>query len=116
MTNIESFVNGTNFNGLGRPLENTKVLLAIKDSFIAEQQGLYELSYSKDQWKIHKVESTHEQANLTIGIHDLSSWWMGCVSVESLSNHGEAEVHQLDSKMLDEWFKPRYGPICFTAF
>ena len=61
MTNIESFVNGTNFHGLGRPLENTKVLLAIKDSFLAEQQGLYELSYSKEQWKIHKVKSTHEQ-------------------------------------------------------
>lgn len=116
ITNIESFVNGTNFNGLARPQENTKILLAVEDTFIAEQQGVYELSYSRDQWEIQKVEKTHELVNLTIGIHNLSSWWMGCVTLESLYNYGEAEIHRLDPKMLDEWFKPKNGPICFTAF
>ena len=116
ITNIESFVNGTNFNGLGRPQENTQVLLEIEDSFITEQHGLYKLSYSREQWEIQKVEKTHEQVDITIGIHDLSSWWMGSVTLESLYNYGEAKVHQLDPKMLDEWFKPRNGPICFTAF
>lgn len=116
ITNIESFVNGTNFHGLGRPQENTKIILEIKDSFIAEQHGVYELSFSNEQWEIHKVEKTDEQANVIIGIHDLSSWWMGCVTLESLYNYGEAGVHQQDPKKLDEWFKPRNGPICFTTF
>jgi len=116
ITNIESFVSGTNFNGLGRPEDDKAVLLEIVDSFMEEQQGVYALTYNKDQWKIHKIEGTHEQVNLTIGIHHLSSWWMGCVTVESLSNCGEAEVHQVDPKELDEWFKPKIGPICFTAF
>ena len=116
ITNLESFVNGSNFHGLGRPQENTKILLEIKDSFIAEQHGIYELSYSTEQWEIHKVERPAEQANITIGIHDLSSWWMGCVMFESLYNYGEAEVHQLDPKKLDEWFTPKNGPICFTTF
>lgn len=116
ITNIESFVKGTNFHGLGRPQKNTKILLALGDSFIGEQHGVYELSYSKDRWEIHKVERTNEKVNLTIGIQDLSSWWMGCVALESLYNYGEVEVDQLDPKMLDEWFKPKNGPICFTTF
>jgi len=116
ITNIESFVNGTNFHGQGRPQENTKIILEIKDSFIAEQHGVYELSFSSEQWEIHKVEKTDELVNVIIGIHDLSSWWMGCVTLESLYNCGEAEVHQQDPKKLDEWFKPRNGPICFTTF
>ncbi|MFJ7827533.1 enhanced intracellular survival protein Eis [Psychrobacillus sp. NPDC096623] len=116
ITNIENFVNDTNFHGLGRPQGNTKVLLAVEDSFIPEQQGIYELSYSSDQWKIHKVERNEVQAHITIGIHDLSSWWMGCVTIESLYNYGEVIIYQLDPKKLDEWFKPKNGPICFTSF
>ena len=115
ITNVESFVNENNFYGLGRPQDNTKVILAIEDTFITEQQGVYELSYSGDQWQIKKVEK-NIQANLTIGIHDLSSWWMGCVSIESLFKYGEVMINQLDPKKLDEWFKPKSGPICFTAF
>lgn len=115
ITSIESFVNGTNFHGLGKPQDKTKVLLAIEDTFITEQHGLYELSYSSGQWAIQKIED-NIQANITIGIHDLSSWWMGCVTVESLYNIGEAAIHQIDPKKLDEWFKPKNGPICFTAF
>lgn len=112
---IESFVNGTSFNGLVKPQDETTVLLAIEDTFITEQHGLYELSYSSGQWGIQKVED-NIQANITIGIQDLSSWWMGCVTVESLYNIGEVAIHQIDPKKLDEWFKPKNGPICFTAF
>lgn len=115
ITSIESFVNGTNFNGLVKPQDETTVLLAIEDTFITEQHGLYELSYSSGQWGIQKVDD-NIQANITIGIHDLSSWWMGCVTVESLYNIGEVAIHQIDPKKLDEWFKPKNGPICFTAF
>lgn len=115
MTSIETFVNCTNFNGLVKPQDETTVLLAIEDTFITEQHGLYELSYSSGQWGIQKVED-NIQANITIGIHDLSSWWMGCVTVESLYNIGEVAIHQIDPKKLDEWFKPKNGPICFTAF
>ncbi|SDO00229.1 Predicted acetyltransferase [Psychrobacillus sp. OK028] len=116
ITNIETFVNDTNFHGLGKPQGNTKVLLEVEDSFIPEQQGIYELSYSSDQWKIHKVERNHGQANISIGIHDLSSWWMGCVTIESLYNYGEVKVQQQNPKELDDWFKPKNGPICFTSF
>ncbi|MEK3954446.1 GNAT family N-acetyltransferase [Psychrobacillus sp. FSL K6-1464] len=115
ITSIESFVNGTNFHGLGEPQDKTKVILAIEDTFIPEQHGLYELSYSSGQWGIQKAED-HIDANITIGIHDLSSWWMGCVTIESLYDIGEAKLHQIDPKKLDEWFKPKKGPICFTAF
>lgn len=115
ITSIESFVNGTNFNGLVKPQDETTVLLAIEDTFIKEQHGLYKLSYSSGQWGIQKVED-NIQANITIGIHDLSSWWMGCVTVESLYNIGEVAIHQIEPKKLDEWFKPKNGPICFTAF
>ena len=116
ITNIETFVNDTNFNGLGRPQGDAKVLLEVEDSFIPEQQGIYELSYSSDRWKIHKVERDHSQVNISIGIHDLSSWWMGCVTLESLFNYGEVKVHQQNPKELDDWFKPKSDPICFTSF
>ena len=116
ITNVESFVNGNNFDSLGKPTDKTKFLLAIEDSFIAEQHGIYELFYNNCKWEIQKVERNDIQPNITIGIHELSSWWMGCVTIDSLYKYGEVKIDQLDTKELDEWFKPKTVPICFTAF
>ncbi|QUG42547.1 GNAT family N-acetyltransferase [Psychrobacillus sp. INOP01] len=116
ITKVETFVTSTNFTGLGRPEKDTRILIELVDTFLQEQSGIYELQYEGELWKIQKLEKAEEPVNLTIGIHYLSSWWMGCVSLESLHNTGQANVSNIEPKLLDEWFKPKSGPICFTSF
>lgn len=114
--NIISFVHTTNFHNLKRPEEFTRILINIEDSFVKEQNGLYEVVYNGDFWNAIKLENSNEKANISIGIHDLSSWWMGCVSIEALQNYGEVTLYNVESKILDEWFSSRISPICFTSF
>lgn len=116
ITNVLSFVQDTNFHNLRTPEENTRILLEIEDTFINEQQGIYEITYNGGYWNAIKLSDSNEKANIQIGIHNLSAWWMGCVSVEALQNYGEVTLNNIDGKKLDEWFKSQRTPICLTNF
>ncbi|WP_391116721.1 enhanced intracellular survival protein Eis [Psychrobacillus sp. L3] len=116
ITNITLFVDNMNFHKLNRPDEYTRLLLEIEDDFLIEQSGSYEFIYSGDFWSATKLLNTNEEANIKMGIHDLSSWWMGCVSLESLHKYGEVTINNMDVNLLDRWFRPKTSPICFTSF
>ncbi|QFF99853.1 GNAT family N-acetyltransferase [Psychrobacillus glaciei] len=116
ITNIGLFVHEMNFQNLNRPDEYTRLLLEINDTFLKEQNGLYEFIYNGELWSATKVLDSNERANMKIGIHDLSSWWMGCVSLKDLCKYGEVTINNIDSNLLDGWFMPNTSPICFTSF
>ncbi|GGA42547.1 GNAT family N-acetyltransferase [Psychrobacillus lasiicapitis] len=116
ITNVVDFIHEMNFQQLRRPDEYIRLLIEIEDTFLKEQNGLYEVIYNGDFWNATKISNTNEEATIKIGIHDLSSWWMGCISIEMLHNYGAASIRDIDIKKLDEWFKPKQSPICFTSF
>ncbi|MFF2755500.1 enhanced intracellular survival protein Eis [Psychrobacillus sp. NPDC058041] len=116
ITNVIDFIHEMNFQSCRKPNENTKLLLFVKDTFLDEQNGLYELTFNGDFWNVTKQSSSKDEVNLIIGIHDLSSWWMGCVSLEALHQYGGVTISNVELNMLDEWFKPKDYPICLTAF
>lgn len=116
ITNVIDFIHEMNFQQLKKPDEYTRILLEIEDTFLAEQNGLYEVIYNGDFWNTTKLTNSAEKANMTIGIQDVSAWWMGCVSLDALNNYGAVILDNLDIKSLDEWFKPKQGPICLTSF
>ena len=92
------------------------ITLSVKDSFIQEQEGSYKLIYLDGNWHIEKVEEDLKEVNIEIGIHDLSAWLMGCVSLKDLDSYGEIVVNGCNPENLDDWFKPRTAPICMTNF
>lgn len=116
ITNVIDFIDELNFQSIRKPDHNIKLFIYVEDTFIKEQSGLYEVIYNGDFWNATKLSKSKEEANLQIGIHDLSSWWMGCVSLQALYDYGVVTINNIDIKMLDEWFKPQNSPICFTAF
>lgn len=115
IVHIPSFVQAMNDQQLRRPNENTRILLEVKDSFLGEQDGIFELRYHEQCWTATKIETT-EAAHVSIRIGDLSAWWMGCVSITELIKYGQVVINKLDSHKLDEWFKPTNSPICYTSF
>ena len=116
ISSIGSFVQQTNFNSLVRPDNPVTISLFVQDSFIKEQNGSYHLLFSEDSWTIEKSSVSREEVDLNIAISDLSSWWMGCVSLEQLVQYGKVEVNNWPVKQLDRWFMPNAKPICLTSF
>ena len=113
--NIPSFVQAMNDQHLRKPNKNTTILLEVKDSFLAEQNGIFELNYQDQDWTAKKIDTT-EAIHISIRIDDLSAWWMGCVSITDLTKYGQVVINKLDLHKLDEWFKPTNSPICYTSF
>ncbi|MDW0117526.1 GNAT family N-acetyltransferase [Sporosarcina thermotolerans] len=116
ISSIESFVQQTNFNSLNRPESPVTISIFLKDSFIQEQNGRYQLTFSEDTWSIEKSFDSIEDVDLSIAVSDLSSWWMGCVSMEQLVQYGKVEVNNWPAKQLDRWFMPTTKPVCLTSF
>lgn len=116
ISSIRSFVEQTNFNSLDRPDTSITISLFVQDSFIPEQNGSYRLTFSEDCWSIEKSSFSMEEVDLNIAVSDLSSWWMGCVSLEQLVHYGKVEVNNLSAKQLDRWFMPNAKPVCLTSF
>ncbi len=116
ITEIFQFIEKMNDQALRKPIQNTKIVVKIEDSFIPEQNGLFELSFFNEKWLARKLESEMEQPNIQITIQDLSAWWMGCVSIKELNSYGEVELHNIVADDLDDWFMPRKCPICMTNF
>lgn len=116
ISSIMSFVEQTNFNSLDRPDRPVTISLFVQDSFIKEQNGSYNLSYSEDCWSIEKSSISIEEVDVSIAVSDLSSWWMGCVSLEQLAQYGKVKVNNWPANQLDRWFKPTNKPVCFTSF
>ncbi|WP_186321472.1 enhanced intracellular survival protein Eis [Bacillus sp. FJAT-22090] len=116
ITNVIDFIHEMNFQQLKKPDEYTRILLEIEDTFLSEQNGVYEVIYNGDFWNATKLADSTEEINITIGIQDISAWWMGCVSLNSLYNYGSVTLTNIDIHSLDEWFKPKKGPVCFTSF
>ncbi|MDN4608797.1 GNAT family N-acetyltransferase [Sporosarcina highlanderae] len=116
ISSIESFVQQTNFNSLDRPETPVTISLFVRDSFIPEQNGSYKLTFGENCWSIEKSFNPAEEVDLSITISDLSSWWMGCVSMEKLVQYGKVEVNNWPAKQLDRWFMPPTKPVCLTSF
>ncbi|MFC5602519.1 GNAT family N-acetyltransferase [Sporosarcina koreensis] len=116
ISSIESFVEQTNFNSLDRPDSPVTIKLFVEDSFIQEQNGSYRLTFSEGCWSIAKSSLSREEVDVCIAVSDLSSWWMGCVSMEQLVQYGKVEVNNWPAKQLDRWLMPNAKPICLTPF
>lgn len=116
ISSIVSFVQQTNFNALDRPDTPVTITLFVQDSFIQEQNGSYHLTFSGNYWRIEKSSVSREEVDLNIAISDLSSWWMGCVSLEQLVQYGKVKVKNWPVKQLDRWFMPNAKPVCLTSF
>ncbi|MEZ7171731.1 enhanced intracellular survival protein Eis [Sporosarcina sp. OR05] len=116
ISSIESFVQQTNFHSLERPDHPATISLFVQDTFIPQQNGSYHLSFSQDRWSIEKSSDSLEEVDLSIAISDLSSWWMGCVSMEQLVHYGKVNADKLSARQLDRWFKPESKPVCLTSF
>ncbi|MFX3673899.1 MAG: enhanced intracellular survival protein Eis [Paenisporosarcina sp.] len=116
ITSVEKFVELTNFHGLARPDKEISITLFIMDSFNTEQHGSYKLSCNGAVWKTERTEISEEETNLALTISDLSSWWMGCVSLTQYVNYGKIQVKNCSVSDLDHWFKPLSKPICLTSF
>ncbi|WP_313894632.1 GNAT family N-acetyltransferase [Psychrobacillus sp.] len=116
ISSIEEFVEQVNFHLLDRPGSPVTISLFVQDSFIQEQNGSYELTFSGDSWSIEKSSISSEEADLGIVISDLSSWWMGCATLEKLVQYGKVELNNWSAKDLDRWFMPNSKPVCLTSF
>lgn len=116
ISSIESFVQQTNFNSLNRPENPATISLYVYDSFMPEQNGSYELTFSGSSWGIEKSSNSAEVVDFSIAISDLSSWWMGSVSMEKLVQYGKVRVNNWSAKQLDLWFMPTNRPVCLTSF
>lgn len=116
ISSIVSFVEQTNFNSLDRPDGPVTITLFVPDSFIPEQNGRYQLTFSDGSWSIEKSSNSKEEVDLDIAVSDLSSWWMGCVSLEMLVQYGKVDVNNWPAKQLDRWFMPDTKPVCLTSF
>lgn len=116
ISSIQSFVEQTNFNSLERPDSPVTITLFVQDSFIPEQNGSYHLRFSENGWSIEMSSESKEEFDLVIRISDVSSWWMGCVSLEQLVQYGKVEVKNWQAKQLDRWFMPTRKPVCLTSF
>ncbi|MGN7387447.1 GNAT family N-acetyltransferase [Sporosarcina sp. SAFN-015] len=116
ISSITSFVEQTNFHSLERPDGPVSISLFVQDSFIQEQNGSFRLTFTEDCWNIEKLSNSMEEVDLCISISDLSSWWMGCVSLEKLAEYGKVEVNNWHAKQLDRWFMPSSKPVCLTSF
>lgn len=113
---VEQFIETTNFHSLERPVQGTSISLYVHDTFRPEQHGGYQISYNGVNWEVKKLEMAEENANISISISELSSWWMGCVSLEQFVNYGKIHVNECNATDLDRWFKPKSKPICLTSF
>ena len=113
---VEEFVKQTNFGSLNRPEKQTSISIFVKDSFSPHHQGGYRLMFNGDFWQTARLSIAPEEADVTISIDDLSSWWMGCVSLEQLMKYGKIDLSNQDARDLDSWFKPNVKPICLTSF
>lgn len=116
ISDIPLFFEQMNYQALRKPINEQVITLSVKDSFIQEQEGSYKLIYLDGNWHIEKVEEDLKEVNIEIGIHDLSAWLMGCVSLKDLDSYGEIVVNGCNPENLDDWFKPRTAPICMTNF
>ncbi|WP_339254482.1 GNAT family N-acetyltransferase [Sporosarcina sp. FSL W8-0480] len=116
ISSIESFVEQINFNSLDRPENPTTISLYVHDSFMPQQNGSYQLTFSEGSWSIVKSSNAPDEVDLSIAIPDLSSYWMGCVSLEKLVQHGKVKVNNWSAMQLDRWFLPTNKPVCLTSF
>jgi len=113
---VEEFVEQTNFSSNSRPQENVSISIYINDSFSPKQHGGYSLKFN-GVWKIERISNTQTSADLNISIEDLSSWWMGCISLQKMIEFGKVELnHDWSARDLDYWFQPPSKPICLTSF
>ncbi|WP_166669481.1 GNAT family N-acetyltransferase [Paenisporosarcina antarctica] len=113
---VEKFIETTNFQSLDRPEQGTSITLYVNDTFLPKQDGTYKITYNGVNWEAVKVQISKEEANVSLTISDLSSWWMGCVSLEQFINYGKVQVNECHATDLDRWFKPKSKPICLTSF
>ncbi|MCG3088953.1 GNAT family N-acetyltransferase [Sporosarcina cyprini] len=115
MTSITSFVQETNFHSLDRPDHPVTITLFVQDTFLPEQNGCYQITFNEISWSIKKVEDCMN-VDLRLMVSDLSSWWMGCVSLEQLVQYGKVEVKNWPATQMDRWFMPRTKPVCLSSF
>ncbi len=101
---------------LQKPASSERFLMKVEDTFIPEQDGIFEMIFDGDSWSAKKIEETEEKVDLSIAIQELSAWLMGCTSLEELSKYGIVELETQMAIQLDSWFKPRKSPICLTNF
>ena len=116
LISIVEFVKQSNFSANSRPDKAVSISLFVEDSFSKEQHGGYSLTFKGNSWRAERNSITSDTADFTILIDDLSSWWMGCVSLEQLSQYGKVEVNNWCVRNLDNWFKPFVKPTCLTSF
>ncbi|MFJ7971629.1 enhanced intracellular survival protein Eis [Psychrobacillus sp. NPDC096389] len=116
ITNVIDFIHEMNFQQLRKPDQYVKIVIEIEDTFLPKQNGLFEVIYKDEMWSATKLLNYAEGANIKIGIQDISSWWMGCISIETLYNYGNVSINNINPQLLDEWFMPKRSPICFTSY
>jgi predicted acetyltransferase len=116
LISVEEFVKQSNFSSLIRPKEVVTINIYVMDTFSPQQQGGYALTFNGDSWESERIIILPASADLTISIDDLSSWWMGCVSLEKLSQYGKVGVSDWYARELDCLFKPQTKPVCLTSF
>ena len=64
ITNVINFIREMNFHHLRRPDESIRILLEIEDTFLIEQNALYEVTYNGDFWNATKLSVSNEEANI----------------------------------------------------
>jgi len=116
LISLEGFVKQSNFSSNIRPHKDRYILIFVEDTFSQELHGGYKLTFKDNNWEVERNLLTKNFADLSISIGDLSSWWMGCVSLEQLIKYGKVELSNFSARDLDHWFKPYTKPICFTSF
>ncbi|WP_075619782.1 GNAT family N-acetyltransferase [Paenisporosarcina indica] len=116
LISVEEFVKQSNFSSNVRPDKFVSMSIFVEDSFSQEIQGGYKLTCKNNIWEVEPSVITQTLADLSISINDLSSWWMGCISLEQLIKYGKVELNDGSARDLDSWFKPNMKPICFTSF
>ncbi|WP_026023043.1 sterol carrier protein domain-containing protein [Paenisporosarcina sp. TG20] len=116
ITSIENFVKLTSFRSLPRPVKPVSITLFVNDPFMMQQNGGYKLTFIDDSWNVVRIEVSEKEANVVLSISDLSSWWMGCVSLTQFVHYGRTSVNDYSASDLDKWFKPHTKPICLTSF
>lgn len=116
LISLEEFVAQTNFCSNRRPDKEVTIIINVNDTFLQTQHGTYSLTFNGADWEVERIPITQKTADLRISIDDLSSWWMGCVSLEKLIHYGKVELEGWLARDLDGWFKPSKKPICLTSF